>query len=72
MESLGYTAESQTFALIVTAEPYYAVRIPSEVVMLENDRKKNTKGKFFRIRLQADVQDGIYDAGKSPRPHSGP
>jgi len=38
---------SQTFSLVVTAEPYYAVRIPSELVVLENERKKNTKGKVY-------------------------
>jgi outer membrane protein OmpA-like peptidoglycan-associated protein len=41
------TTASQTFSLIVTAEPYYAVRIPSELVILENERKKNTKGQVF-------------------------
>jgi outer membrane protein OmpA-like peptidoglycan-associated protein len=41
------TAQSQTFAMIVTAEPYFAVQLPSEVVVLENDTKKNTKGKIF-------------------------
>ncbi len=44
---LTATAASQTFSLIVTAEPYSAVRIPSELVVLENERKKNTKGKVF-------------------------
>jgi outer membrane protein OmpA-like peptidoglycan-associated protein len=38
---------SQTFAMVVTAEPYFAVQLPSEVVVLENDTKKNTKGKIF-------------------------
>ena len=40
-------AQSQTFALIVTAEPYYAVRIPSELVVLVNETRKNTKGKIY-------------------------
>jgi outer membrane protein OmpA-like peptidoglycan-associated protein len=40
-------AQSQTFALIVTAEPYYAVRIPSELVVLANETQKNTKGKIY-------------------------
>ena len=44
---LTATTASQTFSLIVTAEPYYAVRLPSELVVLENERKKNTKGKVF-------------------------
>ncbi len=44
---LSVTAQSQTFAMIVTAEPYFAVQLPSEVVVLENDTKKNTKGKIY-------------------------
>lgn len=44
---LSVTAQSQTFAMIVTAEPYFAVELPSEMVVLENDTKKNTKGKIF-------------------------
>jgi outer membrane protein OmpA-like peptidoglycan-associated protein len=31
----------------VTAEPYFAVALPSEVVVLVNDTKKNTKGKIY-------------------------
>jgi outer membrane protein OmpA-like peptidoglycan-associated protein len=44
---LSVTAQSQTFAMIVTAEPYFAVQLPSEMVVLENDTKKSTKGKIF-------------------------
>jgi outer membrane protein OmpA-like peptidoglycan-associated protein len=44
---LSVTAQSQTFAMIVTVEPYFAVELPSEVVVLENDTKKNTKGKIY-------------------------
>src|SRR5580700_7645842 len=44
---LNARAQSQTFAMIVTAEPYFAVQLPSEVVVLENDTKKSTKGKIF-------------------------
>lgn len=40
-------AQSQTFALIVTAEPYYAVRLPSELVILVNQTRKNTKGRIY-------------------------
>ncbi|HSZ76338.1 MAG TPA: hypothetical protein VK775_03010, partial [Chthoniobacterales bacterium] len=39
---LTVKAQSQTFALIVTAEPYYAVRIPSELIILTNETRKNT------------------------------
>ncbi|MGB7439184.1 MAG: OmpA family protein [Candidatus Acidiferrum sp.] len=44
---LNVKAQSQTFAMIVTAEPYFAVQLPSEIVVLENDTKKNTKGKIY-------------------------
>ena len=38
------TTELQAFALVVTAEPYYAVRQPSNVVVLENIVRDDTKG----------------------------
>jgi len=44
---LSTTAQSQTFAMGVTAEPYFVVPLPSEVVVLVNDTKKNTKGKIY-------------------------
>jgi outer membrane protein OmpA-like peptidoglycan-associated protein len=46
---LNATTPAQTFSLIVTAEPYFAVRIPSEMVVLENDTRKNTKGQIFPV-----------------------
>ena len=44
---LNTTAQSQTFAMGVTAEPYFAVPLPSEIVVLVNDTIKNTKGKIY-------------------------
>jgi outer membrane protein OmpA-like peptidoglycan-associated protein len=44
---LSTSAQSQTFAMIVTAEPYFAVQLPSELVVLENSPDKRTKGKIF-------------------------
>ncbi len=41
---LDVTTDLQSFALIVTAEPYYAVRQPSNVVVLENVVREDTKG----------------------------
>jgi outer membrane protein OmpA-like peptidoglycan-associated protein len=38
------TTDLQAFALIVTAEPYYAVRQPSNLVVLENVVRDDTKG----------------------------
>ena len=41
---LTATTDLQAFALIVTAEPYFAVRQPSNVVVLENVIRADTKG----------------------------
>jgi outer membrane protein OmpA-like peptidoglycan-associated protein len=38
------TTDLQAFALVVTAEPYYAVRQPSNLVVLENVIREDTKG----------------------------
>jgi len=44
---LNTSTASQTFALGVTAEPYFAVALPSEIVVLVNDTTKKTKGKIY-------------------------
>jgi outer membrane protein OmpA-like peptidoglycan-associated protein len=44
---LNTSAQSQTFALGVTVEPYFAVPIPGEIVVLVNDTTKNTKGRVY-------------------------
>jgi outer membrane protein OmpA-like peptidoglycan-associated protein len=41
---MDVTTDLQAFALIVTAEPYYAVRRPSNVVVLENSIRSDTVG----------------------------
>jgi outer membrane protein OmpA-like peptidoglycan-associated protein len=41
---LDVTTDLQAFALVVTAEPYYAVRQPSDVVVLENIVRGDTHG----------------------------
>jgi outer membrane protein OmpA-like peptidoglycan-associated protein len=38
------TANLQAFGMIVTAEPYFAVTRPSNVTVLENEIRKDTKG----------------------------
>jgi len=44
---INASTQSQTFAMGVTAEPYFTVSLPSEVVVLQNDITKNTKGKIY-------------------------
>ncbi len=46
---LEATTPAQTFALVITAEPYSLVRVPSEMVVLENETRKNTKGQIFPV-----------------------
>jgi outer membrane protein OmpA-like peptidoglycan-associated protein len=46
---LKATTQLQSFSLFVTAEPYPAVRQPSEMLVLENEVRKNTKGKLFVV-----------------------
>src|SRR5713101_8000263 len=41
---LDVTTDLQAFALIVTAQPYYAVRRPSNLVVLENAIRSDTVG----------------------------
>ena len=57
------TVDVQTFSLIVTAEPYYAVTAPSEVVVMENIVREDTKGHTSVNTLQYDiVPRGAYVA----------
>jgi outer membrane protein OmpA-like peptidoglycan-associated protein len=43
------TTELQAFAMIVTAEPYFAVTQPSDVVVLENVVRDTTNGKIKTV-----------------------
>jgi outer membrane protein OmpA-like peptidoglycan-associated protein len=47
--TLSATTPAQTFSLIVTAEPYFAVRVPSEMVVLQSEPRKDTKGEIFPV-----------------------
>jgi hypothetical protein len=52
---LDVTTDLQAFALIVTAEPYYAVRQPSNVVVLENVVRDDTKGTTEAVNAKYDL-----------------
>jgi len=49
------TTEFQAFALIVTAEPYFAVTQPSDVVVIENLIRDDTKGKFETVQAKYEL-----------------
>jgi outer membrane protein OmpA-like peptidoglycan-associated protein len=52
---LNVTTDLQAFALIVTAEPYYAVRQPSNVVVLENVVRTDTKGTTEAVNAKYEL-----------------
>ena len=54
---LDVTTDLQAFALIVTAEPYYAVRQPSNVVVLENIIREDTKGTTERVNTKYELME---------------
>ena len=54
---LDVTTDLQSFALIVTAEPYYAVRRPSNVVILENEIRPDTVGTSEAVDAKYELID---------------
>lgn len=66
---LKVTTSLQTFGLIVTAEPYYAVSEPSDAVVLENVVRSETRGTIQQMsanyRLLGRGQYGYDVAGES-------
>ena len=54
---LTATTNLQAFALIVTAEPYFAVRQPSDVVVLENVLRADTKGTPEAIHAKYELME---------------
>lgn len=66
---LNVTTELQAFGLIVTAEPYFAVTQPSDVVAMENVVRQDTVGKVDEIDAKFELlQRGQYAAIAGPPP----
>ena len=64
---LKVTTELQAFGLIVTAEPYFAVTQPSDVVVMENFVRDDTRGKVQPINAKYELlQRGQYTTNVSP------
>jgi len=56
------TEQMQAFALIVTAEPYFAVSQPSEVVVIENVVRPDTMGSVEEMDAKFDLLErGQYE-----------
>jgi outer membrane protein OmpA-like peptidoglycan-associated protein len=63
---LSATTPAQTFSLVVTAEPYFAVRLPSEMVVLQSERRKDTKGKIFPVKEYRLLKRTQYEKMGNP------
>ena len=64
---LDVTTELQTFGLVVTAEPYYAVSRPSDLIVMENQVRPDTRGKVEEIDAKYELlQRGEYQHLANP------
>ena len=52
---LHVTTDLQAFGLIVTAEPYFSVSRPSDVVVLENEVRPDTIGKVEQVSAKYEL-----------------
>lgn len=63
---LKATTNLQSFSLFVTAEPYSAVRQPSEMLALENEIRNSTKGKIFLVNNYQLMKRSEYEKLGNP------
>ena len=64
---LDVTTDLQAFGLIVTAEPYFGVTQPSDVVVAENFLRPDTKGLVEQINAKYELlQRGQYAVSVAP------
>jgi outer membrane protein OmpA-like peptidoglycan-associated protein len=63
---LSATTPAQAFSVVVTAEPYFAVRLPSEMLILISDMRKDTKGKIFPVSEYKLVRRAQYEKMGNP------
>ena len=64
---LNVTTELQVFGLVVTAEPYFAVTMPSNLVVMENEVRTDTSGKIEAMDAKYELlQRGQYERLVNP------
>jgi outer membrane protein OmpA-like peptidoglycan-associated protein len=63
---LNATTPFQTFSLFVTAEPYFAVRVPSEMVVLQNELQPGAKAKIFPVNDYPLMRRSQYQKVANP------
>jgi outer membrane protein OmpA-like peptidoglycan-associated protein len=64
---LNVTTQLQVFGLVVTAEPYFAVSMPSNLVVMENVVREDTKGQIEAMDAKYELlQRGQYERLANP------
>ena len=64
---LDATTDQQSFGLIVTAEPYFAVSQPSDTVVLENAGRRDTPGTIEQVDVRYEILPrGHYTLNANP------
>lgn len=63
---VNVSTQMSVFSMLVTAEPYFAVRIPSELLILENEAGKNVKGKVFVVNDYKLMRRAQYQKRANP------
>jgi outer membrane protein OmpA-like peptidoglycan-associated protein len=69
--SLTATTNLQSFGMIVTAEPYFAVNVPSDVVVLENILRADTVGTSEQVTANYELLKRgqyTYDMSRAREP----
>jgi outer membrane protein OmpA-like peptidoglycan-associated protein len=67
---LDAASSLQAFGMMLTAEPYFSVSVPSDVVVMENDIRPDTVGTIGSVDAKLELLSrGSYkDAGLQPAP----
>jgi outer membrane protein OmpA-like peptidoglycan-associated protein len=64
---LNVTTDLQIFGLFVTAEPYFSVRQPSDLIVVDNELRKDTRGKVYIIDSKLELlKRGQYEKLANP------
>ena len=67
---LNVTTELQVFGLVVTAEPYFAVTQPSDLIVMENVVRPDTRGKIEAIDAKYELlQLSLIHISEPTRPY---
>jgi len=63
---LKASTQMEIFSLILTAEPYFAVPIPSELVVLENQKRDDTVARIYKVESYSLSERGRYQKLVNP------